>query len=298
MTHRPTGPADLAQLQASWPEKTLTKSTTGSHGAPTAAAGNAPGGRHMMITSTQCPIERVRPAGQRVQGDRARRPTAGRTGAAGPPVPFITPRSGEELVPTSSFTLRSGGTGVGYRQERREDRDGFGVLWWRATPPDARARPQFRDVDGFRQRDVMFGLLCQVCGGPPSRTSRGVLFFHRQPPESASRWWPNSDRTFHPPVCLPCARAAIEYCPYVGTATAVRVKKPHLWGILGTAFVADSLGGVLPVSHGVECRYDNLKQRRWIVAQQAILELDRATVVDLREELAAAGLKLPGPRTS
>ena len=184
---------------------------------------------------------------------------------------------------------------MGYRRERPEDRDRFGVLWWRTTPPDDRARPQFRNVDGFRQRDVMFGLLCQVCGGPPSRTSRGILFLHRRRPESAARWWPDNERTFHPPVCLPCARAALTYCPYVGTATAVRVKKPYLWGVLGTVFVPDRHGGVRPAAHGVECRYDNVKQRRWIVAQQAITELDRATTVDLHDELAAAGLEHPPP---
>ena len=190
----------------------------------------------------------------------------------------------------SSFTLRPGGTGVGYQQEQPEDRDRFGVLWWRTTPPDDRARPQFGNIDGFRQRDAMFGMLCQVCGGQSSRTSRGTLFFHRQTPDSDPRWWPNSERTLHPPVCLPCARAAMKYCRYVGTATAIRVKKPHLWGILGTTFAPDSPSGVHPTAHGAQCRYDNVKHRRWIVAQQAIVELDRATVVNLHDELAAAGL--------
>lgn len=41
-----------------------------------------------------------------------------------------------------------------------------------------------------------------------------------------------------------------------------------------------------------ECHYGDVKHRRWVVAQQAIIELDRVTVVDIRAELAAAGLGL------
>lgn len=248
----------------------------------------------MTITSTHCPVD----LGSRARGECADRAAVGRGSVVGPPIPFITPRSGEELVPISSFTLRPGGAGVGYRREQPGDRDRFGVLWWRTAPSDTRGRPQFRQVDPFRQRDVMFGMLCQVCGGPPSRTPRGILFFHQQGPDADPRWWPNGERTLQPPVCLPCARAAMEYCPFVGGAVAVRAKKPRLWGVFGTAFVPDPAGGLRPLPQDAECRYGNVKHRRWVVAEQAIIELDRATVVDLRDEFAAAGLEFPEHRAS
>jgi hypothetical protein len=249
----------------------------------------------MTITPTHCPAElnagALPSTGTRSEyGDRF---AAAQTFVAGPPVPYVTPRTGEDLVPRSWFTARPGGLGVAYRHERPDDRDKYGVLWWRTAPPDTRARAQFRLVNPYRQRDTMLGLRCQVCTGEPSRTSRGTLFLHKRTPNADKRWWPNGERTLHPPVCLPCVQKALEYCPFAPEATAIRVKKPRVWGVFGTAFVPDLSGALRPLPQDAECRYGDVKHRRWVVAQQAILELDRCTIVDLRDELAAAGLEPP-----
>jgi hypothetical protein len=106
-------------------------------------------------------------------------------------------------------------------------------------------------------------------------------------------WWPNSEFTLHPPICLPCAAAALQYCPYVPTAQAVRVRKPRLWGVFGTGYHPGPNGVLRPLRKGVQCPYANGRDRRWVVAQQAVVELNRCTVVDIEDELAAAGQRGP-----
>jgi hypothetical protein len=98
-----------------------------------------------------------------------------------PPIPYVTPRSGERCVPLDWFVLRRDGSGVGYRPELPEDRDRFGVLWWRSVPMGSGAggRVPLSKVDPFRQREAMLGLRCQVCAGESSRTSRAVVELDR-----------------------------------------------------------------------------------------------------------------------
>lgn len=213
---------------------------------------------------------------------------------SGPPVPFITARTGEELVSRHLLVVRPDGMGVGYRQETPADRDAHRVLWVRSSPPDAEARPCWRKVHPIRQREVMLGMRCQVCAGPPSRTSRGLLFLHKERPDADRRWWPNSELTSHPPLCLPCAAVAVRYCGFAATVRAVRVRKPRIHGVFGITFTADRHGNLEPLAgDDGQCAYSDAVKRRWTVALQVVAQLNRCTPVDLDEELRAAGITPP-----
>lgn len=209
-------------------------------------------------------------------------------------IPYLTARSGERVVPQTSVIVRPDGQGIGYRHERPGERDQHNVLWMRCSPPDRDAKPRFKVVHPLRQREVMLGLLCQVCGGQPSSTRKGMLFFQKQDPDADPMWWPNSEFSLHPPICLTCAHAALSRCRFVAHAQAVRVRKPRIWGVWGTGYRPGPSGTLRSASEDVRCAYTNRQLSRWVIAQQAIVELNRCTLVDIRDELAAAGLDVPG----
>ncbi|MDT3395625.1 hypothetical protein RKE29_02995 [Streptomyces sp. B1866] len=191
------------------------------------------------------------------------------------PVPYAARWSAERAAMRGVLTVRPDGRGLAYRDEAPADRDRHGVLWARLTEAQGEGRPDFGSLHTVRQRRAMFDMLCQVCGGPASRTSRGWLFLVQRPEtaeESAD--WPEGLLSTKPPVCEPCAALAARYCPHLTDPVAVRVRKPRVWGVFGGFVVPDADGGLvpspddhtLPYGHSAAC---------WFLASQLVIELTR-----------------------
>lgn len=102
---------------------------------------------------------------------------------------------------------------------------------------DGGGRPDFGRVHPLRQRRVMRRLLCQVCGGPADKDERGTLWLLE---DHRADWhgWPNGLLTAHPPVCVPCAREAVRFCPnLLAGHVAVRVGASQVCGVYGVRYL-------------------------------------------------------------
>lgn len=93
-------------------------------------------------------------------------------------VPWVTPWSGAPVL-AEPVVVAPGGGGIGYANEGVHDRADDGVLLARGRgrcPVDGGGRPLYEQLDPRRQRRASDRLLCQVCGGRPPRSRRGVLW--------------------------------------------------------------------------------------------------------------------------
>ena len=202
-------------------------------------------------------------------------------------VPFIATWSGETF---SSPRLVWRGGRVAYANERKGDRDAFGVLWRRAASRPGSGRPEYGRVHPGRQRRAMGGLLCQVCGRParPEATDDGVLFLLSRE-EYEQDPWPAPISTTHPPLCLRCAAVSVGVCPHLrGHYVAIRCPAPRLYGVNGIVHLAGI--GATPVrNHADPIQIVSYASpRRGLVhAAQAVMRLDHYTVADLDSEPAA-----------
>ncbi|RKN37800.1 hypothetical protein [Streptomyces hoynatensis] len=191
------------------------------------------------------------------------------------PVPYVVKWSGEDVTAGGALTLRPGGEGLAYREERAGDRDRHGVLWARVGEAPGSGRPDFRVMHPARQRQCMGERRCQVCGGPADRNGKGWLFALRRPePGEEAAGWPEGLLCMKPPVCEPCAHLAVQHCPHLGEPAFVRVRKPRVWGVFGGPFDRELTPGpdaCLP--------YGRQAAARWFLANQLIVELTRATRV-------------------
>jgi hypothetical protein len=183
------------------------------------------------------------------------------------PVPFASPWSGERVRVGDALVV--GARGLAYRDERAGDRDRHGVLWARVEGQAGAGRPRFGDMHPGRQRSVMLGMRCQVCGGEASRTSKGWLFLVPRGEQPAGGEVPEGALTTKPPLCLTCAETALAHCPHLRDCAVVRVRKARVWGVFGEMFAPGTEGaGHLPYGHGA---------LRWLLATQVVLELNRST---------------------
>ena len=209
-------------------------------------------------------------------------------------IPYITPLKGEAPI-TPKVVLREDGLGVRFPDETPNDRDRHDALWLRTGEPSpGRVIPRFKQVHPRRAGEVMLDMRCQGCNGEPNRTRDGVLFFTK--PEvrhRPQRNWPDVVFTCHPPVCLPCAHQAMLACPFVLDAPALRARQARPWGIDGFCYRPDADGTPRLDEEVDRCWYEDLKLLPWMVAIQPIARLSRCTLVDIRAELAAAGLEVP-----
>ncbi|SEO93447.1 hypothetical protein [Actinacidiphila rubida] len=217
-------------------------------------------------------------------------------------VPWITLRDGEEAVPESMLAIDYDRgrrpIGIRYRHELVRDRDGRGVLWVRvsqqltATSKRLVGKPEFASMHPARQRATMDALRCQVCHGQPSRTERGYLFL-----EMAAHREVEGIVTAQPPVCLEHAVAGIEECRRLIEEGYVllRSKVPRLYGVVGTVYsiVGNQIEALPPLLHedGSDCPipYTRRDLLPYVLASQLVRRLTGVTVVDIGEELEAAG---------
>ncbi|MFB7741916.1 hypothetical protein [Streptomyces sp. NPDC056132] len=171
---------------------------------------------------------------------------------------------------------------LAYKVMQADDRDRGGVLWARTDRPPlkdtSRSNPIFNSMDPERQREAMHDLLCQVCSEPASRTTEGWLFLDWPMPQDPPTW-PEGSLTNMPPLCVTCARLAVEQCPHAATFTPLRVRLPRLWGVSGDAY--RPIDGGWEVDRSVPwLRYGD-ERLPMVLASQLIRELCKVTVVDL-----------------
>ena len=210
-------------------------------------------------------------------------------------IPHITPLKSEVLLPFDDIVLRPDRLGVMRRHGDSEHRDRRGALWVATAPPTpGRAIPLFKKVHPRRAGEAMLDMRCQGCNGDPDRNKQGMLFFVK--PDTSRRHnqnWPDVEYTHHPPVCLPCTYEAMQVCKFVKEAPALRVRQARPWGIDCVAYKLGTDGDIQFDREVERCAYDDLKLLPWTVAIQPVARLSRCTVVDIRTELAAAGLEVP-----
>jgi hypothetical protein len=201
-------------------------------------------------------------------------------------VPYVTSYTGEHDRPTGLVAAKNGLRFVG---EIPGDRDGQGVLWIRQGQKRGAGRPDFGGINSARQRRCMSRFLCQVCAGPPSVTTQGMLFLLLDKVEPGWDDWPERMGTTHPPLCARCAGQAIRMCDALRSGfTAVRVQRPVVAGVYGKVYG--------PLAEGAEfvqriVQYDEPDVLRWTVAEQLVaILLDCTVITDLENDLQSASL--------
>ena len=125
-------------------------------------------------------------------------------------------------------------------------------------------------------------LLCQVCGSSADRTEQGVLWLLG---DDRGDWadWPEEMAATHPPVCLPCAHAAVRLCPYLRRKfVAVRVRRPEVSGVHGRLY--EAFGAATKASGDVIVRFSD-PAINWVQAFELVMCLRECTFVDLEAEL-------------
>lgn len=194
-------------------------------------------------------------------------------------VPYITNWSGER--PSRTPVVAKDRWSIGYRRERRGDRDAHGVLWTRHIRAPGVGEPEFSAVHPYRQRHAMRRLLCQICGEPADRNDQGILWLLGR----ADRPWPGQESTGQPPICLGCAHVARHVCPHLrGGALTLRVRQAPVAGVLGILYTPGRHG---PIPAGATTLPYTDSGVRMLQARQLVRNLFECTVIDLEEELAA-----------
>ena len=194
------------------------------------------------------------------------------------PVPYAAAWSEERPSVGKVLTTHPSGTGLAYRDEAPTDRDRHGVLWARMAEAPGEGRLDFSSLHSNQQRRNMFNMLCQVCGGLASRTSRGVLFLLPRPDTDDEL----NDRaegalSTKPPLCEPCADLATRHCPHLTDPLFVRSRKPRIWGVFGGIFTPTA-NGLLPSPSSDYLPYGH-PAASWFLASQLVIELTRCQVV-------------------
>ncbi|MFD0343995.1 hypothetical protein ACFVH0_35915 [Streptomyces sp. NPDC127117] len=199
-----------------------------------------------------------------------------------PPVPYVVMWDSEQGVPERELTVdMKHQPRLAYRGDPRpSDRDGSGVLWARVSSSPGIGRPLYDCMHPSRQYETMFGLRCQVCRGPASKTPAGWLFLDWRKPGDPPTW-PEGSRTIQPPLCELHARQAVAQCPHLGRGdhVALRVRSPRLWGAAGALYTLTAQGW--HVHPGDAWLHKRDSQQRGLLASKLIRELVGVTAVDL-----------------
>lgn len=200
-------------------------------------------------------------------------------------VPYITAYRAESLLPCP-LVRRADGPGVGYADERGEDRDSFGTLWVRVREGEGRLGQPLPEVaHPLRQRRAMDDMRCRVCGRPPADPGGPYLFLLRGGCGPVRE----GERTAVPPVCVPCAAIVGRSCraPWGGRWAAAWVTCAPVWGVYGTVHHPVGLGPV-PGLGPRPVAYDSALAPL-TVARRTVVELHGVVPADLEREWAALG---------
>lgn len=205
----------------------------------------------------------------------------------GRPVPWATKWSGEEVPePLLPDLDSSGAVALGYR-DGVENRDEYGYLW-RREGIGRGGEPQFKQLNGYRQKACMRTPRCHVCGVrlPKDRPIHWLL-----PPDglTTTTWEGTTAVTLmSPPTCDGCVPLARRLCPHLRAhgSSLLEVRDFRLWGVIGEAFmlefVADGPRGPeiklldrvkdAVLQYGVE--YEEAGPKTFVVRQQIVELLD------------------------
>jgi hypothetical protein len=189
-------------------------------------------------------------------------------------VPYVTTWSAEKDLPSRLVERR----GIAYADESVIDRDRRGVLWRRTPSRLGHGRPEFGNVHPLRQRQTMWRLLCQVCGGPADQTDDGTLWLLK---DHRGDWpnWPEGMGVAEPPVCLRCVSMSVRLCPALRKgAVTIRVRDARLVGVRGALYKA---GGLSPVATGEAIVGFNDPAIRWVCAVGLVRELHGCTITPI-----------------
>ncbi|MFF0481950.1 hypothetical protein [Streptomyces sp. NPDC004435] len=176
--------------------------------------------------------------------------------------------------------------GIGFRDDHDDhiSRDRWHVLWKRWTVSRGVGQPVLSGGHPSRQRRAMLDMLCQFCFLPAEDTILGTLFLLGDTTRSGLRGpVRDGEITSTPPVHLACALSAVELSPdRLKGLTAARVKAALPWGVIGTRY---KIARPFPVAEPdlTSMSYDN-DNIRFMLAQQALVELHGCEPVDLVEE--------------
>jgi hypothetical protein len=193
------------------------------------------------------------------------------------PAPWIAPWS-EEKPLAAPLIVRGSRQGprVAYADEAPGDRDSFGALWYRKQYLPGRGRPQFDGVHSLRQRQAVFRDLCQVGGAPIGQINSGRRLYLMK---DVSRGVADGEVTPTPPICVPCALFAIEFCPHLREYIAAWCESTPSWGVLGTLYDQRTL---LPVDTKLVSVPYGDPRMNWIVGARLLVELVEPAVADLQ----------------
>ncbi|KAB8165296.1 hypothetical protein FH609_017180 [Streptomyces sp. 3MP-14] len=207
------------------------------------------------------------------------------------PVPYATHWTGEDVT-ASRIVLRPDFAGIRYPDETPTDRDAHGVLWGRVRQDPGAGKPDFQALHPNRQRRTMEHRLCQVCAQPASHNRDGWLFLLNADHDHNGDTDTDTDRAgfegalvTKPPLCLPCAQLATHHCPHLTRPTAIRSRRPRVWGVFGTLYTLTPAARLQP-HHDLHLPYTH-PALPWFLASQLVTELKRCTTVDLTTEFQA-----------
>ncbi|MEU9199395.1 hypothetical protein [Streptomyces sp. NPDC048332] len=197
-------------------------------------------------------------------------------------VPYIVPWDSEVAGPESELAVDVAGPEprLAYTGVPRPTDRGFGFLWARMSSSPGVGRPLYRAMHASRQYMCMYGMRCQLCGGPAARNDQGWLFLDwrtQQDPDD----WPEGTLTAQPPLCEGHARQALEQCPHLrqGSPVVLRVRSPRVWGASGALYTLTSNGW----SHdeGEIALHKDDGRRHGLLASNLVRQLVGVSVADL-----------------
>lgn len=212
--------------------------------------------------------------------------------------PWIVVWTGEPAIP-GEIIARS--NGIAYVDEIPADRGRHGELLRRGVRPvqdDQRGKPLFADINHAKQRRALRLLLCQVCAEPAGCTEAGTLWIL-----TVDAYEKALEIGFvQAPVCLPCARIAVEVCPRLRAGhVALRARAVRPTGVVGT-LCAPNPNPLNPNEIRVVERdyaaYFHDPLLPWVLASEIRVELSDVTVVDLDEDWTTQATNRPHPKAT
>lgn len=208
----------------------------------------------------------------------------------GRPVPWVTRWSGEVHPDRYKYGVQmSQGKLVLCYEDRKENRDGTGVLWQREGLT-RKGRPDWASVNTYRQRSAMQKRRCQVCGNKITETPIRWLM----PIDGLEQVDEDTTITMQPPTCSECIPTALDLCPNLVRQgyMILKVIDYSMWGVFGHV-VTMTEGG--PRKFQTAVSYDTSKygpefSLTQVMAQQQVVQLGKFVV-----ETKVEG-KAPRPR--
>lgn len=196
----------------------------------------------------------------------------------GRPVPWATRWTGEVAEDPMTFLPTPEGPIITY-PDGAVNRDEWGFLW-RREGAGRKGEPQFAELNAYRQKQSMRGPKCHVCGRKlPAGPITWLL------PKNALSVSPEGRvTTISPPTCTGCVLLGRELCPHLrrGGSDLLLVKRWHVWGVIGEAFMFD---GHEPVDRVKDIclqygrSYKDTGPHTFVVRQQ-VMALDEYEVIE------------------